>query len=342
MRLIDTLRRAGRALALAPTILSQANSFEANQLLGSARLNAQGLHRWRVRTADRLARLRRRRLESRIPAQWRDAFERDGFVVVENAMPAEDFARVREVLVERAWPVRDMVQGDTVTRRAAVDGAMLAAVPELAAFLRSRPIAGLFRYVSSFDVEPLFYLQSILKRGGDTADPQVVPHADTFHSSMKAWLFLQDVHEGEGAFSYVRGSHRVTPQRLAWHHDVANSLDGRDRMTRRGSFRARDDDLARMELGTIEELAVRANTLVVADTFGFHARGPSGPDLKRVEIWAYSRRNPFLPWLGGDPLSIPALAPSRMGWLWRVRDRFPRLLKQPWKDVGRKRMTDRP
>ena len=43
-------------------------------------------------------------------------------------------------------------------------------------------------------------------------------------------------------------------------------------------------------------LSVPANTLIVADTFGFHARGASLRPSRRIEIWAMGKRCPFLPW----------------------------------------------
>ena len=64
---------------------------------------------------------------------------------------------------------------------------------------------------------------------------------------------------------------------------------------------------------------VPANTLVVADTFGFHARTAAMQASARVEIWAYGRRNPFLPWIGLDPLSMPGLAERRVELHWRLR-----------------------
>src|SRR3546814_16690873 len=80
------------------------------------------------------------------------------------------------------------------------------------------PYTTLFRsYVSSFNVEPLYYIQVILphrKKGPD--DPQTALHSDTFHPTMKAWFFLHDVADDEGPFQYVPGSHRLTPERIAW------------------------------------------------------------------------------------------------------------------------------
>jgi hypothetical protein len=89
----------------------------------------------------------------------------------------------------------------------------------------------------------------------------------------------------------------------------------RDADTRQGSFRADADDLRGMGLPEPRVFAVPANTLVVADTFGFHARGPSTGRSLRVEIWAYGRRSPFVPWAAFDPWTGAALARrSLVGW----------------------------
>jgi hypothetical protein len=67
-------------------------------------------------------------------------------------------------------------------------------------------------------------------------------------------------------------------------------------------------------------LAVPANTLVVADTCGFHARGPSVRPTRRVEIWAYGRRNPFLPFVGLDAWEALRLAEYRVPLFWWFSD----------------------
>jgi len=79
---------------------------------------------------------------------------------------------------------------------------------------------------------------------------------------------------------------------------------------------------------------------VVADTSGFHARGPAQRSGERVELWSYARRNPFFPWLGGDLLSLPGIAERRVGWLWSLRDRLEKQIGQPWQSVGRRRPID--
>ena len=85
--------------------------------------------------------------------------------------------------------------------------------------------------------------------------------------------------------------------------------------SRQGSFRIEREELAALGLPEPRVFAVPANTLVVADTFGFHARGPSIGQSLRVEIWAYGRRSPFVPWAGLDPWTGVGLARrSLIGW----------------------------
>lgn len=330
-------RNVGRMLL----IFSGAKSFENGFPIGSKTLNQMGLHRWRVRRAAGMAALRRKLIGRHLPEVQKEEFARNGYVVVKNVFPEEGFRLLRDQLLSSSWPAREMIQGDTITRRIAVDREMLAAIPALAELLAASWWKRLLRYVSTYNVEPIYYIQTIQRRPTGAADPQTALHADTFHSSMKAWFFLDDVKQGEGAFSYVPGSHRLSPERLAWEHRKALTLpEAGDRLTRRGSFRIEPSELAGLGLPQAIELAVPANTLVVADTVGFHARGPSGPGLNRVEIWAYSRRNPFLPFLGFDLFSLPIFAPRRAEWVWRIRDRFPKMFKQPWKKAGLKKPLD--
>ena len=335
-----------KALVLFPIWIAQlatsAKSFLDHPLIGSQRLNRMGLHRARVRIADRLCRWRRRRLAKAVPKTWRESFDRDGFVVIENVIPPESFQSMREALLGTEWEAREMRQGDAITRRIAIDRPMLGAVPELARLLKRKDLNALFRYVASYRTTPLHYVQTIVsKSGGNDPDPQETVHADSFHASMKAWLFLRPVAEEDGPFTYVPGSHRFTPKRIEWEYrrSLADPM-AIDRLSARGSPRVNEADLLSMDLGKAMALPVPENTLVVADTGGFHARGPAQRSSERVEIWSYARRNPFMPWLGGDLLSLRGIAERRIGWLWAFRDRFEKHLGQPWKPVGRRRPTD--
>jgi hypothetical protein len=326
----------------AAQLLTGAKSFLDNPLIGSKALNRRGLHGWRVARARRLADRRRARLAGRIAHEDREAFDRDGFVIKRDFLPPETFAALRDGLLGWAGPAREMVQGDTITRRYAVDPELIRAVPAMRDLLRDARWRGLARYVASFDIEPLLYVQAILSRRHDAPpDPQTRLHADTFHPTMKAWLFLEDVGPDDGPFSYVPGSHRLTPERLAWEKQRSLTV-GRDSdiLSARGSFRIEDDELAGLGLPPAKAFAVPANTLVVADTYGFHARTISNRPTIRIELFAYSRRNPFLPFTGLDFWSLPGIAEHRIPLLWLTHDIYRRWIGQPWAKAGRKRPGD--
>ncbi|WP_076072679.1 phytanoyl-CoA dioxygenase family protein [Sphingomonas montana] len=323
-------------------LFTGAKSFGDNPLIGSQALNARGLHVLRVRAAAAMAARRRRRLAHLLSAEDRAAFDRDGYVLKRDFLPPALFAQLRDQALAFAGPAREMVQGDTITRRIALDPEALGAIPAARTLLADPAWRGLLRYVGSTDAEPVTYIQTILSQVNDAEpDPQTNLHADTFHATVKAWLFLTDVAEDEGPFAYVPGSHRDTPERLAWEQAMSLGVtSGPDRLSSRGSFRIRADELPALGLPPVRLFGVPANTLVVADTHGFHARGPSIRPAIRVEIWAYGRRNPYLPWTGLDLLGVAGVAERRVPLMWAARDRLRRLIGQPWRDVGRKRAGD--
>ena len=191
---------------------------------------------------------------------------------------------------------------------------------------------------------PLYYVQTIV--GGCTEappDPQIQLHADTFHPSLKAWLFLTDVGPDDRPLTYVAGSHRLSAKRDEWEYrksiDVAT--DG-DRLSQRGSFRIMPEELAELNLPDPTHFAVQANTLVAADTCGFHARANSDRVTVRVEIWAYARRSPFIPWTGLDPLSWRPIAIRRAEWLASIIDWMAKRgwMIQHWRPAGKRRPID--
>jgi hypothetical protein len=104
---------------------------------------------------------------------------------------------------------------------------------------------------------------------------------------------------------FVPGGHRLTPERLDWEH--RQSLTARDDKRRHhalGSFRIAPEELAALGYGAPRRMTVRANTLVIANTYGFHNRAPSARPTTRVELHGGLRRNPFPPWNGLDPAAL--------------------------------------
>lgn len=331
-----------RSVLATPLWLAQlptsAKSFVDNPILRSERLNRRGLHTARVRVAHTMAAFRRRQLAHLVKPEDRESFNRDGFIKRSDFMPPDlhkaVFAEVTSVVAQG----REQIQGDTITRRIPLDPETLKRMPAMRQLLELPEWRNLLRYVASFNCEPIITVQTILSHVIDAPpDPQTNFHIDTFHPTMKAWLFLTDVAADEGPFTYVPGSHRLTKRRLAWERRTTlNVAKGIDRLSGRGSFRASLSELKRMGYGDPIAFSGPGNTLVVGDTVGFHARGPSERPSVRIEVWAYDRHNPFLPLAGFDIWSLTGLARWRTRIEWWALDQLEKvgLGRNVWRRVG--------
>jgi hypothetical protein len=314
-----------------------AKSFCDNPIIGHPGLNAWGLHAYRVQLAAQMTAKRRAKLAAALDEQDRVKFEQNGFILKENFLPQAQFDALKAEIMSHQILSRETLQGDTVTRRMSLDDAQLKQLPQTAQVLRHPLWRAAINYVGSFRLHPMSYVQVILSQVKQARpDPQTHLHSDTFHSSVKAWLFLTDVAEDEGPFVYVAGSHRLTPQRLAWEKQRSIQATDLDRMSARGSLRIDPSALAGLGYGQPKAFAVPANTLVVADTYGFHARGPSARPSIRIELWAFARRNPFLPWVGFDPSGVPWMRGRLVSSYWWAMDMAEKLQikKNPWRAVG--------
>ncbi len=314
-------------------VLGSDKSFRQNPIIGNPRLNELGLHRARVRLAAALTKNRRARMAKSLSAGDVAALERDGFVLKHPALPECDFEALRAELFRTPLAAKEMRQGPTTTRLAP----LTRDVPLAREFANGRDVRRLMAYASGRAGAPAVFLQTVTADAADTAsDPQTELHSDTFHSTAKLWLFLEDVGEEDGPFVYVPGSHRLTDERLQWEHQ--QSLTARDNPRLHhtlGSFRLKESQLGALGYGQSRTFSVKANTLVVADTYGFHRRSPSYIPTKRIELHGHLRSNPFIPWNGGNVTSLPGIAENQAQlWFmylnWRERNGRPGI----WKDVG--------
>jgi ectoine hydroxylase-related dioxygenase (phytanoyl-CoA dioxygenase family) len=230
-------------------------------------------------------------------------------VVRQQALEEGLFRALRREVENLKAVAREMRQGGTVTRRIGLDRNLVAARPGLRSAVEDPSIRGLIHYAGSYAGEPTFQIQSVIASGPNSADPQTLFHADTFHPTAKAWLFLDDVAAEGGPLAYIPGSHRLTAARLDWERRQSlTARDSADRMHAEGSFRLSEADRVALGLPEPVRMAVPANTLIIADTSGFHARTQSLGPSHRVEIYATFRRSPFLPWTGGHLLALPSIA----------------------------------
>ena len=119
-------------------------------------------------------------------------------------------------------------------------------------------------------------------------DSQFKFHSDTFQPTVKCWLYIEDIGESQGAFGFVPFSNRHNKNRMIWDYENSNMKMGDKLWNKRiesggkpGSFRVCENSSVAEEreelsrLGFVETMSMTApkNTLLIANTFGFHKRG---------------------------------------------------------------------
>ncbi|MCO1334483.1 phytanoyl-CoA dioxygenase family protein [Microbulbifer sp. OS29] len=282
-------------------LLSWGKSFKNNPILGNYWLNRCGLHVFRVLLAHFLFRFRLLLLSPLVSSECRREFINNGYILKENFLPQVQFTRLVEELNKFEGPVREVIEGTTVTQRIFMDFEERKRAPEFQRFVRNEKLDRLMRFCSSKNRPPLFYIENLCNHENvdPRPDPQRDLHADTFHPCVKAWLYIDDTSDKNGSYVYVSGSQRLTWQRLTW--EYKESLEackkGVERASGRywdGSFRINKEDLDKMGC-QVKKLSVPGNTLVVGNVYGFHCRGEALEKSNRMTIWMQARDNPFNP-----------------------------------------------
>ncbi len=283
-------------------LFTQTKSFTKNPLIGSRLANRLGLHVVRMVVAHSIMGLRMRLLGRQVDPQLRKQWYEEGFMLVENFLDEVSLAALRREASCADADVRECIQGDTLTHRIQLDHATLEHMPAFKAVLDAPRLQRLLKFASGKQVRPIAYIQTIKNGFVDgPVDPQKHLHSDTFHPTMKSWFFLDNVDERNGPFTYVPGSHRLSMARLKWEYTKSIEIsEGADKYSGNGSLRLTDSDAQDMGFPPPKAFAVPANTLVVANTHGFHCRGKASEKSLRTELWTISRGNPFNPSPGLD------------------------------------------
>lgn len=292
------------------TIFSGKKGFD-DPFLGDLRLNRLGLYPLRIAASDAALGLRRTR-SVKPSVSLRRALAKDGLVKVEGFLPPDRFRALQQEVHERLdraerehpYPVsvrkgfgprqqfpggHDHYDGSTLCRNLEIDRSM----PHARKFTRSRKLATLLQYAAGHRFRPARarLYQNLYFDNSRNPDVQAQTHKDTFHSTIKFWYFVEDCPVECGPFAYSFGSHRMTLARYRWEYLRAN--EAARTLGAIGSFRVDENELAAMGCAPPQPVPVAANTLVVADTRGFHRRTLGQPGTRRRAIHGVLPRDPF-------------------------------------------------
>ena len=123
-------------------------------------------------------------------------------------------------------------------------------------------------------------------------------HADVSYPGVKAFYYLSDTDDTNGAFTYAKGTHKLSLRRLWW--DYRKSIEHAQNRARVADSKIVGDETGRAwHCLTREEekqegiqgtpMVGKANSLLVFNVMGFHRRGDLTSDRPRAFALAYYR-----------------------------------------------------
>jgi hypothetical protein len=223
------------------------------------------------------------------PNPIREALRRDGAVLIPDFLPEESFQAVRtEFDAARAaglfLPQPCVEDNDTIEESAGLGKNKKAFPVTRRIFKEHRELLDLVGDVIGRTPEDVSLLIQVMRKSPVHVDPVRLIgthyiHADVHFPTIKAWLYLSDVDDTNGATMYAPGSHRLTLARLAYEYDASVRVA---RARERGTIHSETPyGLVRMPTSEqLDRMGVRAvpmtgkaNTLFIANTQGFHRRG---------------------------------------------------------------------
>jgi len=277
--------------------------FTGQKLIDSHTLNLLGLQVFRIVLARLAVNLRRWRVSERSNPHARD-LARNGCVLIEDFLPEDELTAIRAEF-QRAFDDPELQRGSPPT----IDRfGVQTTTPRIDASMRDKYPATIRTFCDNerfleivrghegrtreeylvLGAQKLMFWDSQMVGGSSTAridNSNTDLHSDTFYTITKAFLYLDDIDAQNGAHRYVPGSHRLTPRRL-W-FEYLNSI------SRKQTAPRITDEEAPLYGKGIRSFECPANTLVMANEQGFHARGYFGPQGRRkVVYWEY-RSHPF-------------------------------------------------
>ena len=217
---------------------------------------------------------------------------RTGLIVCEDFLPPTLFDAIEReadefiALTEPTWLI---CSDKAEIRRHSLTQVDAERFPELARWRADQRLATLAaaaerrRYPVSFDGGALVEQLTVEDYSEPCGDTQL--HVDTFFNTHKMWLYLDAVTTANAAFVYVPGSHLLDSVRLR--HEYRESTTA-NRMSRRVS-----EDEVRDRGLKLRVVECRRNTLVVANTCGYHCRSVGERGASRRSLHREYRLNPF-------------------------------------------------
>lgn len=123
----------------------------------------------------------------------------------------------------------------------------------------------------------------------DNSDINLLMHSDTYHKTLKGFLYLEPLELEDGPFEYIVSSNNLNINRLK--REYQNSINQEILKRDHGGWRFEKNYYNSVYNNKI--FTGICNSMIVADTFGLHRRNPRSKDGYRISIHFSLRKSPF-------------------------------------------------
>jgi hypothetical protein len=271
-------------------VLSQV--LTGKKIVESKLLNILGVQVFRAVAAHAFQDLHEMRGASAVSHEL-DELRREGLIKLRDFLQPDHFAELRREWFTLAESTKKLVierHGPNSLAKIRIRHSDTTELPGIRRFLddpRLRQILAAIQRRHPDDVDTNAWWECLTQGQGGVGDPQTFLHSDTFFHTYKAWFYLDDVDLEHGPLAYVPHSHHLSCARLFYMYRESCTREAKDGYERvSGEYQER--------LGLRETvITCPRNTLVVADTCGYHRRLPGEPGWSRRALYLDLRPDPF-------------------------------------------------
>ena len=271
--------------------------FSGQKKLHSKILNLLGFQPFRVWLAYKVKEKNKKSIIVNIPDSIKNQMNENGFVKIEDAIKDTQYFTDLRKECKNAFenhPSRNYVDDkDAGYIWINLNSVDLRYYPKIENFINSE-LMDLFHNMSIYNQcqrisfnEISINLHRVWTKKGFKKERNQELHTDIFYPSTKGWLYLDDVNNGEGPLVYVPKSNKIDSWRLKF--EYKSSLFSNNNS---GSWRITNKEL-NAQFNKEENLTVKSNTMIIADTNGFHRRGDTVNNKPRDTLHFFIRKSPF-------------------------------------------------
>lgn len=270
--------------------------FTSDKLVKSKLLNYWGLQVFRMKLAQKIYTNRRVKIPAYLSNDF-DTFDKLGVLQYDNFLNKKDFDELKNecelIKQNENWKKHGRKDGPNMIYILDIFSLDIKKYPAISNLLTNEKLTHIFSVVERRPIdisnkEIIVQFQYLIQGLEDgTQDPETDLHTDTFFNTHKAWLYMNDVDIENGPFVFVPKTHNI----------FLNGRLEKERMfsidiNSKGSRRIKYEELENLKL-TEKIYTCKENTLLLANTLGYHRRMRGEFGFDRLTIAFSARFNPF-------------------------------------------------